>query len=341
MVGNRIRLARLANCLSLQQLSDRMKENNLNITKTALFNYETNVTAPGAQVLAALSKALGVNEHFFAHDSLENFSLEIFGDLGSVESRRQELLAYIQLQIEHLISVFEKSKIPLPPSINSPSPAAVSSAQEASMIAASVREYWRLGDNPIASVCGVLESNGLFLFSLPKSFQWGYISGIETSHNIHFLFFSGEIYLDELRMGLLREFGKHVMTYDIQNENTVLDEFAASILLPQNVLYKEFGKKRSYIDYEELRCIKKKYGIPRLITLKRLNTCGIISDETCYCLIQLLRQSYHISHSSIHHIALNFYEEPTILHLLVRRAIAEGFILDENDLDYKSAWALY
>ncbi len=341
MIGNRIRLARLANCLSLQQLSDCMKANNLNITKTALFNYESNVSVPSPQTLAALSTALGVNEHFFSHESLENFSLKLLGDLGSVESRRQELLAYIQLQIEYLISVSEKAQTPLPTNINAPSPITVFSAKEASVAADSVRKYWNLGDNPISSVCGILEDNGLFLFSLPKSFQWGCVSGIETSHNIHFIFFSNEIYLDELRMGLLREFGKHVMVYDAQNEHEILEEFAAAVLFPQSALCKNFGKKRSNIDYEELRCIKKKYGIPRLTTLKRLNSCGIISNETCYSLMQSLRKSYHISHSSIHHVALNFCEEPIMLHLLVRRAIAEGFILNENDLDYKSAWAFY
>lgn len=340
MIGNRIRLARLANCLSLQQLSDHMKENNVNITKTALFNYESNSTLPNEQILNMLSLTLGLNKHFFTHDSPENFFIKTLGNLGSVESRRQELLAYIQLQVEYSFSVFQKSNITIP-AINIPNPSSASNLLEAEAAATSIRKHWSLGYNPIASVCHLLESNGVFLFSLPNTFHWKYVSGIECSHNIHFLFFSNELYLDELRFGLLKEFGKHVMTYDPEDEDLVLEEFAASILLPRELLYKEFGNKRTHIDLEELRCIKKKYGIPRLTILKRLQTCGIISNETCHFFTEKLRHSYHISHSSIQHVTLNFFEEPTVLHLLVRRAIAEGFILDENDLDYKSAWNLY
>ena len=51
MIGASIKRARLANCLSLQQLVDRMKDNGVPITKTTLFNYEAGSIIPSDNLL--------------------------------------------------------------------------------------------------------------------------------------------------------------------------------------------------------------------------------------------------------------------------------------------------
>lgn len=102
MIGASIKRARLANCLSLQQLVDRMKDNGVPITKTTLFNYEAGSIIPSDNLLEIFGQVLGVNKNFFFHALPENFNIELTEELGSVDARRQELLAYIQIQLVSL-----------------------------------------------------------------------------------------------------------------------------------------------------------------------------------------------------------------------------------------------
>ena len=107
MIGASIKRARLANCLSLQQLVDRMKDNGVAITKTTLFNYEAGSIIPSDNLLEIFGQVLGVNKNFFFHTLPENFNIELTEELGSVDARRQELLAYIQIQLGQLIQVIQ------------------------------------------------------------------------------------------------------------------------------------------------------------------------------------------------------------------------------------------
>ena len=107
MIGASIKRARLANCLSLQQLVDRMKDNGVPITKTTLFNYEAGSIIPSDNLLEIFGQVLGVNKNFFFHALPENFNIELTEELGSVDARRQELLAYIQIQLGQLTRIAE------------------------------------------------------------------------------------------------------------------------------------------------------------------------------------------------------------------------------------------
>ncbi len=335
MIGNRIRLARMANGLSLQQLADCMKKRGVAFTKTSLYNYESNITTPSQQILDTFAEILGVNRHFFMHDTPEGFSINLKNPLGSVEARRQEILSYMQIQLEYLISVIDASDdncSPLP--LGLPAPIAADTPAEAETAADSLRKLWQMGDLPIASVCALLERNGWFLFELPELFNWDYISGVEESHNIHFIFFSRDYHVDELRMGLLKEFGRHIITCQPDREDELLTAFAGSLLFSKSTIFQDVGKSRTFIDKEELKCLKQKYGISRIEILKRLENCGVIDGQTHYEIAQHLNQTYFIARSYLHIVQLDFFEEPTRINLMVRRLLSEKKIPDEEALDY-------
>ena len=334
MTGNRIRLARMANGLSLQQLSDRMKSKGISFTKTSLFNYESDITTPSPQLLAIFADVLGLNPHFFMHDSPEGFSIRLIDSLGTVEARRQEVLSYIQIQLEYLISLIHLAGDVSTITANNPAAVDVSSIQEAQAVAENLRKLWNIGDLPIASVCSLLEQNGWFIFELPEFFKWEFISGVEESHGIHFIFFSRNPHIDELRAGLLRELGKHLISCRPSRLEEYLAAFASTLLLPCEAINKDIGQRRNGLDDEELRCLKQKYGISRLSILQRLEQCGIISSQTYQNTYNHLRQSYYISRSYQHVVPLHFFEEVTHMNLLVRRLLAEGIIPDETVLDY-------
>ena len=142
--------------------------------------------------------------------------------------------------------------------------------------------------------------------------------------------------MDELRSGLLRQLGKHLITCREQKKEEYLEAFASALLLPPETISRDIGSARTRIDDEELRCLKQKYGISRLDILKRLEQCGVIDHLTYLNTFDHMQQSYYISRSYQHVVPLHFFEEVTHMRLLVRRLLAEKKIPDEKVLDYST-----
>lgn len=336
MIGNRIRMLRQANCLSLQQLAERLTANGFPITKAALFKYEAGKTVPNEQCLQALAYAMGVRQTFFLRDDWEDFSLELPEELGGVSARQHEILSYIQIELERFISVSDRIGHKL---LSTPVPSyEVSFSQPDSIerAAESLRQDWNIGRNAISSVCDLLESNGWVLFSLPEVFSWDCISGLERSHQVRFLFFTNISFLDEVRSKLLTELGRHILVYDPVEKADVLSHFARAVLFPRDCVTREFGSHRTILHSDEMDCIKRKYGLPRHDILTRLSECGVISDEYYEGYQLRVRQSHHLLRETTPHALLNFFEEPSIVHMHIRHARAEGIIPAEfgHSFDY-------
>ena len=58
MIGDNIRIARMAHGLSLQDLSERLTESGFPTTKATLSNYETGKYSPNEDVLKAIAGQL-------------------------------------------------------------------------------------------------------------------------------------------------------------------------------------------------------------------------------------------------------------------------------------------
>lgn len=118
--GNRIKLMRLANCLSLQQLADALSANSVPISRAALSYYETGKTVPAEATINVLAKELGTIPAFFYKQDWVDFELRIFQDLNLIPSRQQELYAFIQvemerhLEIDHALGIRSAFEIPVP-----------------------------------------------------------------------------------------------------------------------------------------------------------------------------------------------------------------------------------
>lgn len=335
MIGSRIRLARQASCLSLQQLADRICEMGFPTTKTALFNYEVGKTTPNDQMMQALVRALGIQDNFFYHPDWSDFSPRLQTRLNVVSARRQELLSYIQLELERFLSVVEK--MGCQPQPNMPEPYSVSSRQPSGVenAAAALRRAWNAGMYAIPSVCGLLESNGWVLFSLPEVFNLRCVSGVERSSGLLFLFSAPEPFLDNMRENLLRELGRHVLRYDDSEEETVLDRFSRAFLMPYDRVIQEFGAKRSLLNNEEMVCTKQKYGLSRHSIIKRLVDCEVISPAYYETYSLRIQQSHHLLRENTPQALLSFFEQPTTVHMYMKRAKAEGLIQNPPAAQYR------
>lgn len=341
MVGERIKNARLANCLSLQQMADRMKPNGITLTKTTLFNYENGTMVPSPTIMEVIARVLGVNLCYFDGETPEGFCIRLMHEPSTAEARKQEVLSYIQLQLEQFMLLSRINKVNLCDRLTFFTKYPVRTPDDAELASESIRARLQLGSNCISSVSSFLEENGFLILSLPKDFPWQILSGIEESTGIHFFIVSQEYFQDDLRLQLLMEFGRFVLEYPAEKENEILKRFAASMLMPKGAVLREFGESRSYISDDEMRMAKQRYGLSRTVMLSRLDECGILSKECTFLLRQELLQNYFISRTAMHYVALNFFEQPSFMLMLVKRAISEKLIQSEDELYFKSSTMYY
>lgn len=334
MIGNRIRLARQANCLSLQQLAERISACDFSITKTALFNYEAGRTIPNQQMISALVHVLGIKEPFYHLPDWTTFNPQIQGQCEIASARLQELLAYMQIEIERFLTVSKKIGIPYSAHLPKKFPVSISEPQKIEAAAIALRNMWGIGKYAIPSVSNLLESNGWILFSLPEIFNQNHISGVEISSGLLFMFSTPEPFLDSRRENMLRELGKHILEYPPNEEFLILDFFARALLFPKESVIYEFGHHRTHLRSEEMGCVKQKYGLSRRNIVKRLKDCDIISNEYYREYKLRIQQSHHLLRETPANTLLNFFEEPTTVYMCLQQAKAEGLISESNGLGY-------
>lgn len=331
MISNRIKLLRQANQLSLQQLADNLSRDFQQITRAALSNYETGKTVPSPSMLDALSKELGVTTEYFNQPDWESFSLQLFSPLDFASLRIQELYSYIQLELERhlnldkLLGIKHTDRLPAPHKILQDKP------DEIEALAEMIRADWELGIHPVSSVCHLLESQGIYLFSLPLRFGIKMLCGYETSSMCPFIFYTPNAFIDDFRYDLLREAGHFFIQSAPEQEDLHLQHFARAILTPPASIYRDFGRNRSNISFEELSIAKEKYGISRKTLLYRLNEIGVIDDafyaEYHY---SFLRQHGFFWRNSLISNLPFFNEKPLLYSMKYNRALSEGLINEKN-----------
>lgn len=322
MLGNRIRLGRLSCRLTLQELADTLTAASFPISKGGLSNYENNKTRPTEAYLSAISNAFGLSRDFFDKPDWVDFAPELYSLPAHMHTA--ELYAHIQIELERYLDisnqidhslVFEGIR-PHPVSIGEPS-AIVDACDH-------FRECWSIGDEPIHSVCYLLEKHKWLLFPLPDIFEHMRFSGIERSRGLRFTFFSPFVYTDDFRFFLLSEVSKAFVTCPAEQAEAVASQFAREILFSRRNAIREFGEKRTHIAIEELNRAKHLYGISKRNIMLRLRELNIISDES-YTNFQLyLNQNSHLRRENNIDSNLRFFEVPTSYSALVSHAQSEG-----------------
>ena len=332
--GNRIKLMRLANCLSLQELADAMSANSVPITRAAISHYETGKTAPSENTINILAKELGTIPAFFYKRDWEDFQLRIFQELGLIPSRQQELYAFIQVEIErHLeidyaLGIRSAFEIPKRRTLRADQCAQLEEYIE------DIRKKWEIGLNPISSVCSILEAQGWYLISSTEQFGSLDIGGYEVSTGIPFLLYHPNYFVDDFRYSVLQQVAYfYLQGEDPRDTELLVQRFARGILFSREQAVLEFGEKRSKISAKELSMVKQKYGISKRMLMARLHELGIIDDECYENFDTHLRQHSFLKREKAIGDVLHFYEVPTAYEIKALRAQAEG-ILPEETVEY-------
>jgi len=331
MISNRIKLLRQANQLSLQQLADNLSKDFQQITRATLSNYETGKIIPNSTMLDSLAKELGVSTKYFYQPEWDTFSLQLFTPLDLASLRIQELYSYIQLELERHLNLDRVLGIQQPCSIPCPNQTIEKSPTEVEALIETIRTNWELGNHPVSSVCNLLEYQGIYLFSLPTRFGIKMLSGYETSSLRPFIFYTPNAFIDDFRYDLLTEAGHFFIHTVIKGEEIHLQHFARTILAPRESIYRDFGRSRKNISFDELSVAKEKYGISRKNLLYRLNEIGVIDDEFfAEYHYQFLRQHGFFWRNSLMSNLTAFNEKPILYNMKYNRALSEGLITYEN-----------
>lgn len=148
-------------------------------------------------------------------------------------------------------------------------------------IAQKVRYSLKIYNGKIPNLANLLEANGIIVF--PFDFETDKIDGLSviTSMGYKIIFSNSSMPEDRKRFSLAHELGHLVMHFDTapQFEETVEEEanrFAAEFLLPTEEIVKEL----SYLNFEKLGMLKKKWNVSMRAILHKAKTIGCIDDKT-------------------------------------------------------------
>ena len=324
MIAERLKQIRLARGLSLDALVNEMGGV---VTKQAISKYETGKAQPTPTVLQALAKALKIKAAELLR--LPQIQVELIAYRKGAGLRKKE-----QVQVENLVERVLEERVRLQEmtgeieSVNIPvQKLRVTSIEDAEKAAITLRERWKLGDAPIASVVSTLEDHLVHVIEIDANEKFDGISAILNDQKgksrgaavVTRRDVSGE----RQRMNLAHELGHIVMDVsDDVDEEKAAFRFAGAFLAPADALQREVGLKRGFIQGEELVMLKLKYGISVQALLYRLQALGIIGPAHYrqWC-IAINKQGYRKQEP----YELD-PEQPQWLRRTVLRALSEGLI---------------
>jgi len=279
-------LAREAAGLSLRALEDAIRGL---VSAQAIGKYENNLMMPGSSVLLALAGALRVSPEYLLSTRQISLSGVDFRKEPSAGVKAEKAVAALvidqlerYLMIESLLPHARRDWIAAD---HGDFP--VNGFDDAEKAAEQLRELWRLGIDPIASMVDLLEEKGIKVIALDlpqdvsgsKAFARTDLSGdvavivVNKNHN-------GE----RQRFTLAHELAHLVLrpSEALTNDDTLLekvsDRFAGAFLIPAVSLYERLGQARTSISLGEIYEQKSFYGVSCSSVVVRCKQLGILGQ---------------------------------------------------------------
>lgn len=325
MIGDRIRHARIAAGMTLDEVRLALAEGGLPITKAGLSKYELNKSVPKASTLLALGTVLRVPVQYFLEEPTVTVEWLAFRKHAALAKGRQERIAlfagdvasrYVELQ-----HALYPDVIPKFPRLRH-----VDSLEGAEAAAQDARTTWDLGRAPIESVTQILEDQGVIVVGWSdESGQFDGLSGW-VNKTTPIAVVNTAVPDDRRRYNLAHELGHMVMMrngHSPDQEEQLAHRFAAAFLVPASVARQELGAKRRRVSMEELGILKRKYGLSMQAWARRATDLDII-DEGHYS--SLCREFSRRGWRKSEPVSFEGHEQPVRLQQLVLHALAEGII---------------
>lgn len=279
--ASRLKQLRVSRGLSLDALAVAMGGV---VTKQALSKYERSQAMPTPRVLTALARALGVKAMNLVTApgvAIEVVAFRKASGLGRKESARVEGLAETLLErrirLQELTGEGDGTDIP----VRGLRAASVAGSEKA---AAAMRERWMLGRDPLANVTEALEEHHVHVLEIEAGPRFdglaavarhpsGEVAGaaVVSRHGV-----PGE----RQRFSLAHELGHLVLNIPagVDTEKAA-HRFAGAFLAPAETLLRDVGQKRRTVSIEELRLLKRRYGVSLQALVYRLRDLAVIAES--------------------------------------------------------------
>ncbi len=283
LFGNRLVSARKMAGMSLQDLSDKMKNV---VTKQSLNKYEQGKMKPDSEVSILLSNVLDVPVDYFYSSpgievKLDNISYRKFiskiskNEQIAIEEKAKEAFERY-LELEEVLNFDEKLEYFIYDKL-------IENAEDAEVAAKELRKKWKLGYDPIPDVVEMLEDKGYKVIEIdaPNGFD-----GMKADINGKKVIVlrkkqSSNEDVVRKRFTALHELAHHSLKFSNnlseREEENLCHAFASAVLYPEDMARKEMHKNRFRFYQNELVFIKERWGISFSAVFNRAKQLGIIN----------------------------------------------------------------
>jgi Zn-dependent peptidase ImmA (M78 family) len=323
--SRRLRQARTMRAFSLRDLVSALNDA---VSHNALAKYENGEMMPGSQVLGLLADALGQSPDFFfrpftLHLKDVKFRKRVRLGIKDEESIRERAVEYFEryYEIEQLLG--DERKFPGKLDI---SPA--KTLEDAESAADRLREKWKLGRDPLASLSELLESKGIKVFEidiLTDAFD-GFCADTEAGPVV---VVSNKLNPLRKRMTVVHELAHIVLpvakSVSDKDEEKLVARFAGAFLMPKEKFVAEIGKYRQGISLAELVELKLNFGASIWAIMMRARQLELITEAvfTRFCKVAASWRSDKKEPGDEKYLG---NEGHSRFRQLIHRAVAEGQI---------------
>ncbi|SMC78214.1 Zn-dependent peptidase ImmA, M78 family [Desulfocicer vacuolatum DSM 3385] len=278
--GRRLYSARKMAGLSMAALAEK---SGAVVSKQAISKYEKGQINPGSEVLIALAKTLDVKvDYFFKPSQIAIAGLE-FRKRSKLTKKAEEQIKYKTLDfLQKYLEVEEILNIRTP-YVNPVSQPLIKTQADIEAAAQEIREKWKLGQGPIPHLIELLENKGFKVFEVCDFEHFDGLSGFVSEIDLPVVAVYKNSNLVRKRFTVAHELGHLLLNFsqaEGQNVEKLCHSFAGALLLPEAVMRKELGQKRSKITLWELKKLKGVFGISIQAIMARARSLSIISATT-------------------------------------------------------------
>ena len=288
VIGERIKRARIAAGLSQSEVAKQVEFSAARVSKL-----ERGLVAPTSQTLIQLARALGTRTEFFLRPTtieLQTLGCRKRASLPKKQMARVEVDVCDQVErFLELLSLFPKrpiARFEVPAAV----PASIESYDQIEEAALAVREAWYLGHDAILDLPDTLERRGLAVFTTNAD-QSAKFDGLAKMGGGLPVVAVGSVFPGDRRhFTMAHELGHLVLSNRLDerlDEEKACDRFAGAFLVPEQVVCRELGAHRAWLEPLELYSLKHEYRLSMMAWIYRASAAKVITDHTKTKLLRL------------------------------------------------------
>jgi Zn-dependent peptidase ImmA (M78 family) len=261
----------------------------VNVSPSAVSQFESGRVRPNKETLLKLSWALGLPLEFFRYrpkglKSIPTDACHFRSLRASTQQERRRVLAAGTILIELIEYLEEQVEFPSEDISAMAAKTQPQTTAEIESFAGQVRERWKLGLGPIKNMVDLLESHGALIFIIPGHSERLDAFSLWYADRPCIFISSDKGSSSRSRFDLAHELGHLLMHADVIPGNKELerqaDAFASAFLLPYESFLPECPRRMNWGDWGHFIELKKRWKTSIAALLYRARTIGCLSEAT-------------------------------------------------------------